>query len=446
MNEQEIENQSDPAALVVMWGQNPATTSSVEAVDDIMTVTRDLLIHRLHEAAELEHSLMCTYLYAAFSLKQGTAEGLSAVEEEATARWRRAIIDVAIEEMGHLAAVWNITSAIGGQPRFGRANFPSDPGLLPAAVVAKLAPFGEATIQHFLHLERPIDNQEPDGRGFVPELMFTRGATRDGLTPMAFDYATLAVLYGTIENNLRSFVEAHGEEIAFCGDAELQLDTETTGLEGVSPVTSLESALAALTLIVEQGEGAPGYSERSHFARFVAIRDELRVLSAQSPAFQPAFPAATNPVLRRPLRAADRVWIEDDEAAKTVDIANASYALMLRLLAYSYVVPRASGEKRLAVGLAIALMRAVTMLGERAARLPAGPTYPDCNAGMTFTTLRDAAPLTPGLAARVYFMERFDEIATAIAGLDQRDGRVAGAARVAAALAKRASKSFGELA
>ena len=35
---------------------------------------------------------------------------------------------VAIEEMGHLAAVWNITSALGGSPRFGRTNFPLDPG------------------------------------------------------------------------------------------------------------------------------------------------------------------------------------------------------------------------------------------------------------------------------------------------------------------------------
>ena len=56
---------------------------------------------------------MCTYLYAAFSLKSGMEEGLSAVEADATARWRRAILRVAIEEMGHLTAVWNITSALG---------------------------------------------------------------------------------------------------------------------------------------------------------------------------------------------------------------------------------------------------------------------------------------------------------------------------------------------
>ena len=77
--------------------------------------SREQLIHALYEAAELEHNLMCTYLYAAFSLKSAD-EGLSPAEADAVSRWRRSIIDVAIEEMGHLSAVWNITAALGGQP------------------------------------------------------------------------------------------------------------------------------------------------------------------------------------------------------------------------------------------------------------------------------------------------------------------------------------------
>src|SRR5215468_8721272 len=74
---------------------------------------REILINALYEAAELEHNLMCTYLYAAFSLRDGEGEGLSADEAMALARWRRAILDVAIDEMGHLCAIWNITSALG---------------------------------------------------------------------------------------------------------------------------------------------------------------------------------------------------------------------------------------------------------------------------------------------------------------------------------------------
>jgi hypothetical protein len=36
---------------------------------------REALIYMLCEAAELEHGIMCQYLFAAFSLKQGTARG-----------------------------------------------------------------------------------------------------------------------------------------------------------------------------------------------------------------------------------------------------------------------------------------------------------------------------------------------------------------------------------
>src|SRR6188508_2482615 len=127
---------------------------------------------------------MCTYLYAAFSLKSGTEEGLSAAEADATARWRRAILRVAVEEMGHLTAVWNITSALGGSPRFGRMNFPLDPGGLPASVVVRLAPFSEAVLQHFIYLERPANSNEPDGAGFVADFQFTRGISQPRVTPM----------------------------------------------------------------------------------------------------------------------------------------------------------------------------------------------------------------------------------------------------------------------
>src|SRR4051794_33224109 len=116
------------------------------------TPSREHIIHALYEAAELEHTLMCTYLYAAFSLRSGEAEGLRSAEAEIVERWRRTLVRVSVEEMGHLVAVWNITAALGGSPRFGRGNFPLDPGNLPASVVVKLAPFTDAVLQHFVHL------------------------------------------------------------------------------------------------------------------------------------------------------------------------------------------------------------------------------------------------------------------------------------------------------
>src|SRR5437667_12571943 len=76
---------------------------------------REVLLHALYEASELEHNLMCTYLYAAASLKDGEREGLRAEEAAAVRRWRQVLMGVAIAVMGHLAAVCKIESGLGGE-------------------------------------------------------------------------------------------------------------------------------------------------------------------------------------------------------------------------------------------------------------------------------------------------------------------------------------------
>jgi len=210
---------------------------------------------------------------------------------------------VAIEEMGHLAAVWNITSGLGGSPRFGRANFPLDPGLLPASVVVKLAPFNADTLQHFVFLERPRDSAEQEGSGFAYERSYVRGGTSGArLTPMGVNYETVGDFYVALGEGLRALVAHCGEASAFDGDRALQLSPEEVNLPGARHVVCLKTALAAFAAIVEQGEGAPRDSVGSHYQKFLGIRAELRALTDRNLAFSPAFPAATNPVLRRPPR------------------------------------------------------------------------------------------------------------------------------------------------
>ncbi|MBV9131366.1 MAG: hypothetical protein JO318_01630, partial [Chloroflexi bacterium] len=51
---------------------------------------REALYYMLCLASELEHGIMCQYLYAAFSLKQSVDEGLTAVQLETVDRWRTA--------------------------------------------------------------------------------------------------------------------------------------------------------------------------------------------------------------------------------------------------------------------------------------------------------------------------------------------------------------------
>lgn len=412
---------------------------------EIAQPTREALLHRLYEAAELEHNLMCTYLYAAFSLKDA-GEGLTADEAAATARWRRTILEVAVEEMGHLCAVWNITSALGGAPRFGRGNFPIDPGYLPAGVVVKLAPFNEAVLQHFIYLERPKDSTEPDGAGFEPPVRYRRAAPAPRLTPMGIDYDTVGDFYASLGESVTQFVARVGEKAAFCGDPALQLSADEVDLGGAKPVICAKTALAAFDAIVRQGEGAQADSEGSHYQKFAAIRREYRALKEANSSFQPAFPAAVNPVLRRPPRPEGRVWIENENAAQCVDIANAAYGLMIRVIAYSYGVPRPAPAKAAAVDLGISLMRAMTLLAERAARFPAGPSNPECHAGVTFVALRDAAPFPPGVAAHRFFIERLTELAQGAATLDEADARTSRAARLLTELAERSRRDLDEAA
>jgi len=404
--------------------------------------TREALLHALYEAAEIEHNLMCTYLYAAFSLKSAD-EGLSGAEADAVARWRREIMAVAIDEMSHLTAVWNITSALGGAPRVGRTNFPLDPGYLPARIVVKLAPFNEASLQHFVYLERPVGSSEPEGVGFEPERLFQRAVAAERLTPMPIDYSTVGEFYKVLGEGIRGLVARVGETAAFSGDPALQLSSTETALPWARPVRCSKTAMEAFDAIIRQGEGAPGQSAGSHFERFCAIRSEYQALRTANPAFTPSLPAAVNPVLRRPPRPEGRVWLETESASATVDVANAAYGLMLRLLAYAYAVAAPHPDKTLAVDLATGLMRATAQFGQHAARLPAGPSNPQCNAGMSFTALRDGAALPPGPAARRFFIERLSELTRAAALLPDRAApRIQEGTRMLQSLAERAARRF----
>src|SRR4051794_34666518 len=108
---------------------------------------REALIYMLCEAAELEHGIMCQYLYAAFSLKQSETEGLSADQAKAVQRWRKPFSHVATQEMLHMSLVQTLLSAIGAAPPLSRPTFPQPASHCPAAVHLALLPFGEEALR-----------------------------------------------------------------------------------------------------------------------------------------------------------------------------------------------------------------------------------------------------------------------------------------------------------
>src|ERR1700748_1282989 len=89
---------------------------------------REALIYMLCLAAELEHAIMCQYLYAAFSVKQTRDEGLTEAQLQSVDRWRRTVAHVATQEMLHLALVQNLLTSVGAAPHLSRPNLPPPPG------------------------------------------------------------------------------------------------------------------------------------------------------------------------------------------------------------------------------------------------------------------------------------------------------------------------------
>jgi CDGSH-type Zn-finger protein/uncharacterized Fe-S cluster protein YjdI len=378
-----------------------------------LTTTREELLSRLGEAAELEHNLMCVYLYAAFSLKTGPEAGnLSPAEAEAVGRWNHEILAVAREEMVHLLLVSNLLVALGGAAHFGRMNFPIPPGSLPADMQVRLAPFDRETVQHLVWLERPDGADEAIGAGFEPTQLYERGGlAQPRLMPHAIDYPTVGAFYGRIEEDLRQLAGALGEDRLFIGDPAGQVGPELVALPGVKRVQCLASALSAIDGIVAQGEGGKGGDPNSHYARFCAIRQDYDQLLSRNPAFVPARAAAQNPVMRRPPTPEGKVWIEAPDAAAVVDLANAIYAHMLRLLIQAFGRPGDPQGQNALIDASIGLMFALSPVARAATQLPARAGDPGAMAGMSFATMRSIAVLPRGPAEWRMLTERMDELA-----------------------------------
>lgn len=373
---------------------------------------REELIVMLAEAAAIEHNVMCSYLYGIWSLKNGEADGLTAAQAEIVTRWKSLLLGVAIEEMEHLTLVGNLTASIGGTPYLSRPNFPIPAGYHPAGIDLELVGFSPALIDHAIFLERPEGIGMDDAPEFLHPDAYAHAAPRHTIMPVTQDYNTIGHLYRGIYHGFEVLCRRYGEANLFCGDAADQIGPADAPFSELTIVTDLASAWEAIETIVEQGEGAPGHSENSHYQRFVSVKQELATLLAEDPDFKPAFPVARNPVMRRPHDTANKVWITDPEAARVLDLANSLYALMLRLLSQSFGRdPGEAEHKRLFMDLARQLMHLLSHVAEHLASLPAGPEYPGLNAGMSFTILRDTARLPTGPGEMMFLSERALEIA-----------------------------------
>jgi hypothetical protein len=381
---------------------------------------REALIWTLGKAAALEQLVMCQYLYAAFAMKDRDDDGLTPEQLQATRRWRRELIHIAEQEMLHLALVQNLLTAVGAGATLDRPNFPLPSHAYPAGIRMELLPFDEASLRHFIYLERPegLDMADQDALAAIEQAAPLPVATDDEIGPRLQDFATIGELYRAIEIGLDRLAERLGESRLFLGPAAAQATPAHFGFAELLPVTDLASAHAAIDVIVEQGEGARGAWRQAHFGRLVTVLDEFLDLRDADPTFEPSRPVLA--ALVRPREDGLPVpIITDPFTARCADLMNAVYEVILQLLARHFAHTDETDDQLATLArVAVRLMQNVVKpLGGLITRLPMGWDHPGRTAGPTFELFYGVDYLLPHRDAAWLVMEErmrvLAELATA---------------------------------
>lgn len=227
--------------------------------------TVDDMRQALQKAIELELSTLPPYLYAFFSIRDGTNEAA-----------RRRIHAIVLEEMTHMALACNILNAIGGRPVLAQASIvPKYPGPLPYDIggddgepfLVSLLPFSKRAMKQAIHIEEPED-----------PLLFPEAAE------LAVTFQTIGQFYAALDSALATlspevWAKPSGSQITdhpfFAGE--------------LFPVVDYPSASTAITRIVSEGEGTTTSpldfeGELAHYYRFEEIRrDQVLQKDASKP-------------------------------------------------------------------------------------------------------------------------------------------------------------------
>ncbi|HET7482863.1 MAG TPA: ferritin-like domain-containing protein, partial [Actinomycetota bacterium] len=334
-------------------------------------------------------------------------------------RWREIVLEVAREEMLHLAQVNNLLAAIGSAPRVARPNLPASGRHFPPAVQFALVPFGERALRHFLYLERPEGITLRDADGFEVQEEAEPLMSEEDIVPRPQDFATVGHLYRSIEEGFRHLAAKHGERWLFIGPPRAQARPETFRWPHLVPVTDLASALAAIDIIVEQGEGPRGHWADAHYGRFLEVLGEYLEFRKHDPTFEPARPVMAACV-RPPVDGTKAPLVTDPTTARVLDSFNVAYEIVLYLLArYFGHGSESDAELETLADVAVMMMiDVIAPLGELITTLPAGEEYPGMNAGPSFELFYGSGYLLPHRrSAWILLHERLIELETFVRGV-----------------------------
>ncbi len=246
----------------------------------MLDICKKRLFKNLQTAIELEHSTIPPYLAAMFTINQDTNPFAYQV-----------IRSVVMEEMLHMTLACNVLNALGGSPYIDQPKFiPEYPTRLNfdgRDFDVNLAKFSKAAIETFLEIEKPDEiklNLKGEGKKQLPH-------------EIDISKKTIGEFYEVVKEQLVGLVNEHGEAIIFNGDLANQIHPEAYyGAGGeIIVVHNLETALLAIDIIVDQGEGVPDSiydgdelyfgeeQEVAHYFRFNEIYLEKKYKEGDTP-------------------------------------------------------------------------------------------------------------------------------------------------------------------
>jgi hypothetical protein len=294
-------------------------------------------VYLLHIAAEIEHSLMVQYLYAAYSLG---GPSVPADKRRDVLEWQDTILGIAKEEMGHLLTVQNVLRLIGGSLNVDREDFPWDVPFYPFDFA--LEPLTRTSLAKYVFAEAPAQwppdvtqaeqseieaavhttpEAMPHRVGELYDLMIDVVSDREALPDSVFREETVPYQASSDEWSRNK------------GGAPAAGPGPTVFIQRVS---SRSEAVSALTLVARQGEwpeDTPSVQEISHFRRFLKV---FRAFPGSGSTWSPTWKVPSNPQAPGQVATSAGPMIKHSEAGLWALLFNIRYRMLLTYLAHSF--------------------------------------------------------------------------------------------------------------
>jgi ferritin-like protein len=339
---------------------------------------REFAIFLLRVGAEIEHSLLVQYLYAAYSVDDRAEDDTS----NTGLRWKTDIRLIAREEMAHLVTVQNLLLSLkSGDLHLNRGPIDKDVKILPLPF--QLEPLSEKSLEKYILFESPSPSFLPEE---TSELM-TEIQQRLGCRFLSVGtiYAALYWLFlesdepgadwpfamESVAEFRRAYKDGFHLRVSDFVDRSTYLERaaqpdewgvyeEETRVDGASP---RDKALGSLRWIMAQGEG-PNVIEESHFFRFLEMHKKFQQLGEESP----VLPVPSNPQLRR---TGGGTVIRNRVSRRWAELGNSRYQLLILNIFESLNAKRTTetNKRRLFTKWAISEMELLKKIGQLLPRM-----------------------------------------------------------------------------